>query len=51
MLRTGILLATFVVTAVSIGLIGRILSESNTKTGILTLSVRLRLLLLCEEIG
>ncbi|KAF1977113.1 hypothetical protein BU23DRAFT_596608 [Bimuria novae-zelandiae CBS 107.79] len=38
MLRTGILLATFVVTAVSIGLIGRILGEGNAKTGILTLS-------------
>ncbi|KAF1974495.1 hypothetical protein BU23DRAFT_567322 [Bimuria novae-zelandiae CBS 107.79] len=38
MLRTGILLATFIITVVSIGLIGRILSESNAKTGILTLS-------------
>ncbi|KAF2176534.1 hypothetical protein K469DRAFT_698391 [Zopfia rhizophila CBS 207.26] len=38
MLRTGILLVTFIVTAVSIGLIGRILCESNAKTGILTLS-------------
>jgi hypothetical protein len=35
MLRTGILLATFIVTAVSIGLIGRIiLGENNAKTGI-----------------
>lgn len=46
MLRTGVLLATFIVTTISIGLIGRILSESNAKAGILTLGVRLYLPLL-----
>ena len=50
MLRTGILLATFIVTAVSIGLIGRIiLGERNAKTGILSLSVGLHLLLLRRD--
>ena len=51
MLRTEILLVTFIVTIVSISLIEQILGKSNAKTSILTLSIRLHLLLLYKEIG